>query len=142
MKVPNPQETPEGLKSPAAFTLVEIMISVVILGVGLTLVANSYIVALRGVNAAANNIQAFILAREKLNELEASSLKDGLSAFSDHSVLKTPIKDYNYALDVVEITQPKELAKNLVQACLTLSWHEQNVAKNATLSTYLPRQKQ
>ena len=49
-------EIPKKVRFLRGFTLVEIMVSVLILGFGLTLVANSYIVALRGVNATANDI--------------------------------------------------------------------------------------
>ena len=58
-----------------AFTLVELMISVLILGIGLTSVANSYILALRGANSAQNNISALILAKEKFENLELASFK-------------------------------------------------------------------
>ena len=124
------------------FTLVEVMISVLILGVGLTTVANSYIVALRGVNATANDIGALNLAREKLQDLEVLSLKDGIAASITQGVLKTPTKNYDYKQEIFEITQSKDLAKTLVQACLSLSWQEQYVTKNVTLSTYLPKQKE
>lgn len=113
-----------------------------ILGFGLTLVANSYLVALRGVNSTANNIGALSLAREKLEALEVSSLKDGLSASVTQDILKSSAKNYDYKQEIIEITQPKDLAKFFVQACLSLSWQEQNATKNVTLSTYLPRQKQ
>jgi len=124
------------------FTLVEVMISVLILGFGLTLVANSYIVALRGVNSTANNIAALALAKEKLAALEISGLKDGLAVSVTRSVLKSSAKNYDYKQEITEITQPKDLAKSFVQACLSLSWQEQNATKNVTLSTYLLRQKQ
>ncbi len=118
------------------------MISVLILGFGLTLAANSYLVALRGVNSTANNIEASRLGREKLDALEASSLKDGLSASVTEDILKSPAKNYDYKQEIIEMTQPKDLAKILVKACLSLSWQEQNAKKNVTFSTYLPRQKQ
>ncbi|MBU4252656.1 MAG: type II secretion system GspH family protein [Candidatus Omnitrophica bacterium] len=123
------------------FTLVEIMISVLILGVGLTLVANSYLVALKGVNTAASNIEALNLAKEKLEALEVLSLKDGLLASHTSETLKTPVKNYDFTQAVVEITQPKVLAEHLVQACITLNWQEQNSVKNVTFSTYLSKQK-
>jgi len=124
------------------FTLVEVMISVVILGFGLTLVANSYIVALRGVNSTANNIGALRLAKEKLEALEVLSLKDGLSASVTQGILESPAKNYDYKQEIIEITQSDDLTKSLVQACLSLNWREQNATKNVTLSTYLPGQKQ
>lgn len=122
------------------FTLVEVMISVLILGVGLASVANSYIVALRGVNATANNIGAIRLAKEKLDALEASSLRDGLPASVDQGALKFLSRNYDYVQEISEIAQPQDLAKFYMQACLTLSWREQNTIKNATFSTYLPKQ--
>jgi len=123
------------------FTLVEVMISVLILGIGLTLVANSYIVALRGVNATANSIGALSLAKEKIEELEILSLKEGAFSSTTQEILKSSTKNYDYKQEIFELTQPKDLAKSLVQACVSLSWQEQSATKNVTLSTYLPKQK-
>lgn len=131
-----------GVNNLRGFTLVEIMVSVLILGVGLTLVANSYLVALRGVNTATNNIEALSLAREKITALEMEGLKDGLSASSSSGVLKSPAKSYNYTQEIINLNQPEELIKYLVQACLAVSWQEQNIEKNVILSTYLPKLQQ
>jgi hypothetical protein len=57
-------------------------------------------------------------------------------------VLKFPTKNYDYKQEIFAITQPKDLAKTFVQACLSLSWQEQYATKNVTLSTYLPKQKE
>lgn len=139
-----------------------------ILGVGLTLVANSYLVALRGINITANNVGALNLAKEKLEALEVLSLKDSLLAsieprksngilpptdgqkvsitFAEvntiRETLKTPAKNYDFTQSVVEITQPEVLAEHLMLACFSLNWQEQNAPKNVTLSTYLLKQKQ
>lgn len=123
------------------FTLVEIMISVVVLGAGLTLVANSYLVALRGINSTQNNIQATVFAREKLEAAQFLSLKDGLPVSSASGTLQSSGKQYKYTFDTAEITQPDYIAKSFVQACARVSWQEQNAEKNVILSTYLPRQK-
>ena len=123
------------------FTLVEIMISVVILGVGLTLIVNSYILSARGINSAQNNIQAMIFAREKLEAAEILALKDGLPFSSDEGVLKSPAKEYKYTFDITKIIQPDYLTKYLTLACVKLSWQEQNAEKNVILSTYLSKQK-
>jgi len=124
------------------FTLVEVMVSVVILGSGLVLVANSYIVAAKGVNSTANNITALNLAQEKLQALEVLSLKEGLSVLDTQDVLKSNFKNYNYTQEITEITEPLDLAKNFVQACASISWQEQNTTKNVTLSTFLPKKKE
>ena len=123
------------------FTLVEIMISVVVLGAGLTLVANSYLTALRGINSAQNNIQATVFSREKLEAAQSASLKNGLSASSVSDILQSSGKQYKYTFDTTEITQPEYIAKDFVRACVKVSWQEQNAEKNVILSTYLPRQK-
>lgn len=157
------KKRPAGLKADfvgkqfaAGFTLIEIMMSVAILGIGLTLVANSYIVAQRGINATANNIEAFNLLQAKLDELEILSLKDGLVVSESREIIKASAKNYNYTQKIIEIAPPKVLAvkaqvaasgieditENFLKVCLELSWQEQNANKNATLSTYLPKQKE
>ncbi len=132
-----------GVNSQKGFTLVEVMLSVLILGLGLVVIANSYLIALRGINASQNNIQAMVLAKEKIDELEVSSvMKKGLTAFSESDTLKSLGKSYNYTLDITEIAEPEYIEKYLVKACLTFSWREQNIEKNATFSTYLPKYKE
>ena len=116
------------------------MLSVLILGLGLVIIANSYLVALRGVNTAQNNIQAMVLVREKMDELELSSvLKKGLSVFSESDTLKSLGKTYGYSLEIAEMTEPEYMAKNIVQTCLAFSWEEKGVKKNATVSAYFPK---
>jgi prepilin-type N-terminal cleavage/methylation domain-containing protein len=123
-----------------AFTLVEIMLSVLILGIGLTSVANSYILALRGANSAQNNISALILAKEKFENLELASLK-GAQPSSFTEIIKSAAKEYNYQQEITQIAESEDLAKYLVSACLTVSWPEKNSSKNVTLATYLLKQK-
>lgn len=117
------------------------MISVLILGVGLTPVANSYILALRGANSAGNNISALILAKEKFENLELASLKGALPSSPTAEIIKSLTKNYNYQQEIIQITESAELAKYLVSACLTISWPEKNSSKNVTLATYLLKQK-
>ena len=117
------------------------MVSVLILGVGLTSVANAYILALRGANAVQNNISALILAKEKFENLEIASLKGVLPTSLAPEIIRSLTKDYNYQQEITQITDPADLAKYLVSACLTISWPEKNSSKNVTLATYLFQQK-
>lgn len=122
------------------FTLVEVMISVAILGIGLSIVANSYLVCLRGINASQNNIQAQLLAKAKLDELEALSItRNGLTSFSEQNVMRSSGRDYNYNLKITEIASPEYIAKHFLQACLSYSWQEQNASKSVAFSTYFPK---
>ncbi len=125
-----------------AFTLVELMISVLILGIGLTSVANSYILALRGANSARNNISALILAKEKFENLELASLNGALPAEPTNETVKSLTKNYNYQQEIAQVVESADLAKYLVSACLTISWSEKNSSKNVTLATYLLKQKE
>ncbi|MFA5005397.1 MAG: prepilin-type N-terminal cleavage/methylation domain-containing protein [Candidatus Omnitrophota bacterium] len=126
----------------AGFTLIEIMLSVLILGIGLTVVANSYVGALRGINAAQNNIQALTLGKEKFDALEISSLKEGLDISFAEGILEPTNKKYGYSLNIGKLTQSGDLAKSLVQACLRINWQEQSAVKYVTFSAYLPKKKE
>jgi len=129
------------LRTPRAFTLVELMLSVLILGIGLSAVANSYILALRGANSVRNNISALILAKEKFQGLEMASLKKALSSAPAPETIGSLGKDYSYQQEITEITASADLAEHLVLACLKISWNERNSSKDVTLATYLPKQK-
>jgi prepilin-type N-terminal cleavage/methylation domain-containing protein len=123
------------------FTLVEVMISVLILGVGLTSVANSYLLALRGANSVQSNVSALILAKEQFENLEVASLK-GVKPFSfPPEIIKSAAKDYNCQQEIMKLPEFKDiesvitepispepvsvesdcLAKYLVLACQTIS---------------------
>ncbi|MCG2714100.1 MAG: type II secretion system GspH family protein [Candidatus Omnitrophica bacterium] len=119
------------------FTLVELMVSVLILGIGLTSVANSYILALRGANSVQNNISALILAKEKFENLEFASLKGAKPSFPAPEIIKSSNKDYNYQQEITKLPESDVLAKYLVSACSTINWPEKNSLKNVTLATYL-----
>lgn len=124
-----------------AFTLVELMISVLILGVGLTSVINSYILALRGADSAQNNISALILAKEKFENLELVNLRGALPSSSSPEVIKSLTKEYTYQQEIAQITESADFAKYLVSACIVVSWPERNSSKNVTLATYLLQKK-
>ena len=117
------------------------MLSVLILGIGLTSVANSYFLALRGANFAGNNIAALIIAKEKFESLELASLKGILASSVSPESIKSSTKEYGYQQEINKITEFTDLAKYLVSACLTVSYHEKNFLKNVTLATYLLQQK-
>jgi Tfp pilus assembly protein PilV len=118
------------------------MASVLILGFGLFFVVNSYAVALKGADAAQNNIQAAQLAQEKMESLEISALKGVLPGYRAQGIIETPLKQYGYSITISEISGPQYLAQNLAQACLNIEWQEQNSTKNVIFSAYLPKQKE
>lgn len=124
-----------------AFTLVELMISVLILGVGLTSVANSYILALRGADSVQNNISALVIAKEKFEDLELASLKTAVVSSSSSEVIKSSTKNYTYQQEITQTEESADAPKYPVLACLSVNWTERNSPKNVTLSTYLLQKK-
>ena len=131
-----------GVNNARGYTLVEIMASVLILGVGLVFVANSYAVALRGAGSAANIIEAMKVGQERIEAFEASNLKGVLPGYQSQGTIKSSFKEYNYGLVVSQVAGFGPLAENLVEACLGLNWQEQNSNKNASFSIFLPKQKE
>lgn len=76
------QRTRRGAKAAAAFTLIEVLLAVVILGFGIVGIMRSYAVAARGLAASGARIEALCLAKEALARLEqpafpATSLPPG-----------------------------------------------------------------
>ncbi|MFY9403002.1 MAG: type II secretion system protein [Candidatus Omnitrophota bacterium] len=131
-----------GMNKLKGYTLVEIMVSVLILGIGLVFVVNSYAVALRGVNSAVNIIEAMRLGQEKIEALEISSLKGELFSYQGQGVIKSLVKEYNYELLISEPEGFGPLSEHLVEACLGFNWQEQYSNKNASFSILLPKQKE
>ncbi len=117
------------------------MISVLILGVGLTAVANSYILALRGADSVQNNISALMIVKEKFENLEMASLKGIAVSSSSSEVIKSLTKDYTYQQEITQTEESADSVKYPVLACLTVNWTERNSPKNVILSTHLLQKK-
>ena len=58
------------------FTFIELMISIVILYFGLCVILNSFIGAIRALNAGQNYIESASFAREKIEEMEIASYEN------------------------------------------------------------------
>jgi len=124
-----------------AFTLIELLISVVILGFGLVIVIQSYITSASALNISQNYVEAMRLAKDKLVELESVSYENnGLlpGAESNSGTEKVSSRDINWATEVREISDPDYLTEKLVEVCVKLNWKEAGKAKDVLLSTYLP----
>ncbi len=128
-----------------AFTLIELLISVAILGFGLVIVIQSYITSASALNISQNYVKAMRLARDKLTELELASYENnGLlpGAESNSGAEKIGSRDFNWATEVREISDSDYLTEKLVEVCVKLNWKEAGKSKDVLLSTYLPRLKE
>ena|GEM_PF-6184719 len=126
-----------------AFTLVEIMASVLVLGVGLVLVANSYMLALRASNSASNNIQALCLAQSKMDTLEVTALEEeGFLPYESDEVIQYAGRDYDYNIAITKKTDSLTLSKCYVGACLAIGWKEQGSAKKIILASFFQKKEE
>ncbi|MDD5504831.1 MAG: hypothetical protein PHV77_05965 [Candidatus Omnitrophica bacterium] len=126
-----------------AFTLVEVMASVLVLGIGLVLVANSYMLALKASNSASNNIQALYLAQSKMDALEITDLEEaGFSPCQYNEVLQYAGRDYDYNIAITKDAGSLTLSKYYVGACLTVGWEEQGSARKAVLTSFFQKKEE
>lgn len=139
-----------------AFTLIEVLISVVILGFGLLVVIRSFSSSVRGLNATGNYIEAMKFAKEKLTELEIKAWEDGglYKLGVESGVGQIGSREIQWFTEVKEIEEDQEseeieedeeieeeesLGEKFVEVCMRLDWKEGNIAKDAALAAYLPR---
>jgi prepilin-type N-terminal cleavage/methylation domain-containing protein len=125
-----------------AFTLVELMVSVVILGFGLCIVIQSYISALAGLDISRNAVESARFAQEKMDELTAAVYENnGLVPESESGSAVLGSRQFNWKTEISEIENPEYLTEDFVEARVNVDWRERNIAKNTSLMTYLPKKK-
>lgn len=124
------------------FTLIELMIAVLILGVGLAVVIQSYLSSLRGINSSQNYIDAMRLSQEKLSELEVVSYENsGLVPQADFGSTNLGGRSFNWMTQIEETAEPEYLSNDTITARVVFGWQEKNITKSAGLAVYLPKKK-
>jgi type IV pilus assembly protein PilV len=117
-------------KDAEGFTLLEVMITVVILAIGLLGLAGLQIVAIKGNSFGQQMSVASTLAQNQLEELRQtaySSLSDGFDTYIDQVNGVT----YNRAWDVIpDVNHP-----DWMRVEVTISWTGPTAGRTVTLST-------
>ena len=125
-----------------AFTLVEVLISTLILGFGLVVILQSYLAAANAVQAGQDLLTASRFARDKAVELEIRSCeKGGLAPAAEEGVFTSGGREFRWNAAVSVIDTPQYLSNDTVASLITLAWKERSIARSATLVSYFPRQK-
>ena len=127
------------------FTLVELLISVAVLGFGLVTVIQSYASILRGYASSRNYFEAVNLALAKITELELSAYeKEGLIAGEESRTeeLQVGSRQGSLSREVKEVVEPDYLAGEMVELCVKLNWQERNTSKEIGMAMYLPKRKE
>ena len=104
------------------FTLIEILVAVVILGVSLSLIISLFGGGLRLVNSTENYSRALLLAREKLNE----RLSDSEEFSSGESFGTVDGYEWEYSVSPLEVLQTSEGASlpELLRIEMRVRWKE------------------
>ncbi len=129
-------------KTACAFTLVELMISVVILGFGLAIVIQSYMSALSGFNTSQNYIAAMRFAKEKAAELEVAAYENkGLLPEAKSGETTFGAREFHWKTEVSEVPNSGNFSNAFLVAAISMDWQERNIHKNSAIVTYLPKRK-
>ena len=125
------------------FTFIELMISIVILYFGLCVILNSFIGAIRALNAGQNYIESASFAREKIEEMEIASYENkGLALDKQSGNFTSRGRDFFWRSEAAEIADRSELAKEMLLVQVSLDWKERGIPKSSSIVTYLPKIKE
>lgn len=113
------------------FSLIEVMVAMVILGIGLLGVAQMIPMAMAGVTQAGVRTRAVQAAQEQLDDLRSTDFSDAALQAGTYSETQG-----NYTLDWV-ITDDDPVARTK-RIDVTASWQTVGGTRSATLQTFIP----
>lgn len=127
-----------------AFTLVELMIAVVVLGFGLNFVLQSHLASLKGLEMTENYVNSLVLGQKKLIDLELEAIANkGLTvnqSLSGTTFIKN--KKYTWQTQTNEITSPYYLSGENLVASVSINWQERGKSKSFDFATYLKQKEE
>jgi len=124
----------------AAFTLVELMAAVSILSVGIVLIARSFISVAQALDSMRNRISAIQFLETKMSEWEQAAREaQGLKADEKQEEAEVGVRQAAYRAEISLLEDDE--AEDIVQARVSLSWTEENRAKELALATYFNEKK-
>lgn len=121
--------------------MVELMLTVSILAVGITLVLRSFLNTAGALDYAANRLDAAYLLEEKIAQLSEQALgQHGIQPASIQEEAQLNNRKAKYSLEITPISW-EELKDDLNEVKASLSWQESGKGKDETLVTYMPNKK-
>lgn len=128
---------------PAGFTLVEVLISMVILGLGLVVILQSYLAAMNAVQSSQDLLTAARFIGGKSTEMEVEAYEnDGLAPAVIQGAFPSGGRAFNWTVDIAETRESYRHANDTVSVLVRLDWRERSRKKSASLLSYLPRKKE
>lgn len=120
------------------FTLVEIMVALSILGLGVVLIARSFLSTVSVLDSLKYRTIALDFLSSKMNTLEEQSLNDnGIKKTESEEQVFMSNREATFKLQVTAI-DIEEMKDSLNIVTLSLNWTEGDKQKYETLITYLP----
>lgn len=121
-------------KKNKGFLLVEVLITVVILSVGLTLIARSLMTGIRSLEVIKQYTTGYSLLEEKLWDIERKYfIEAGLKIEED---FPEPFQDFKYNLETENIKDNEEKGM-LNKVLFSVDWPTKNYRREIPVSTYL-----
>ncbi len=118
------------------FTLVELIVTISILAIGITLVARSFLLAISALDHVQNRISAIQFLEAKANELEQQELEE--SGIRPQKREEKTSLSGREAIWKLEVSSAEEaLAGEVNEAKLILSWKEGYQEKETILAFYV-----
>ena len=115
------------------FTLIEVLISLIILAIGVLAVAGMQITSIIGTSFSSNMTQASVLAQDRLEFIKSLPLNDVSLDTGDHNdPPDVGMFKKGYRAD-------RNLSPNYVQITYTVSWVEKNVPHSLSFRTIKAR---
>lgn len=121
-----------------AISLMEVMVTIVILSLGLTLIIRSFMMSFRASRLAKDYTAACLLAEEKLWEFEQAGYI--AADLNDEGQFPEPNTKFNYKLETQKALEAEGEALNLVR--LSISWQEAKKTNNILIETLLRNQQE
>jgi prepilin-type N-terminal cleavage/methylation domain-containing protein len=118
-------------------TLVEVLVSVVILTAGLTMILKSFFAAAAAADTAQNRIQALSFLEERANDLRRAKLSGGKldrQPLSGQARLNN--REFTWQAALNPFSLDANHTQNLTEVNFQINWQEAGRAKNAGLSAY------
>lgn len=126
----------------AAFTLIEVLISMVILGCGLVVILQSYLAAMNVALSSENYLSGARFAQQKAAELEILAReRGGLLPGTSAGNFTLDGRVFRWTAVVAQIEEPAYLSNNTVSSVIRLEWEERGRMKETAVAGYLPKGK-
>lgn len=128
--------------APTGLTLIELMLSVVVLSFGLVAIIGSFLTATSALNTSQNRLKAIELLQKRLALLKQESIEqNGLdeTTFSEPVVLNNRPAHYSEEISSLPNLPSLDLSQELNLVKLSLAWKERNIDKDVSVFTYLEK---